>query len=343
MTIPSTPMSAGPFNTDGITTVFPFTYKSFGVGYHAVVKETGGTRTSLAYGTEFAVTQNADQNANPGGNVIISPAPAVGSTIEVYSNVPQEQPTQLPTGGRFNARVIMDALDRVVTLIKQGSGGGGALLPNDRSLRVPVGESINELGSAGSRAGKFMAFDAVGNAVSISKSVMELTPEGYLRLNGSVDGGVLSLKSATHGAYMATSAADNGFASLRLARTGGAFSGEAATFSQNATVVGSISVASSSTQYNTVSDYRLKNVSGDLAGSGVFIDALQPRMGTWKVDGAPFVGFVAHELQAVSPTSVTGVKDGANMQSVAYGSSEIIANMVAELKSLRARVAALEP
>lgn len=113
-------------------------------------------------------------------------------------------------------------------------------------------------------------------------------------------------------------------------------------FRRAGTLVGSISTTNSTTLYNTSSDYRLKNISGDLQGSGAFIDALQPRAGTWKADGSPFVGFVAHELQSVSPSSVTGEKDGEQMQSVAYGSAELIANMVAELKALRLRVVALE-
>jgi len=106
--------------------------------------------------------------------------------------------------------------------------------------------------------------------------------------------------------------------------------------------VGGISTNGSATNFATTSDYRLKNITGDLQTSGDFIDALQPRVGTWKADNSPFVGFVAHELQAVSPSSVNGEKDGEQMQSVGYGSAELIANIVAELKSLRARVAALE-
>jgi hypothetical protein len=114
-------------------------------------------------------------------------------------------------------------------------------------------------------------------------------------------------------------------------------------FNYNGAGIGSITQnGTTAVAYNTTSDYRLKNISGDLQTSGAFIDSLQPKVGTWKADGSPFVGFVAHELQAVSPMSVTGVKDGEQMQSVAYGSAELIANMVAELKSLRARVAALE-
>jgi hypothetical protein len=106
--------------------------------------------------------------------------------------------------------------------------------------------------------------------------------------------------------------------------------------------VGSITTTTTATAYNTSSDYRLKDNPTDLTGSGTFIDALRPREWTWKINGERGVGLVAHEAQEVTPSSVTGEKDGEEMQAVAYGSSEIIANMLAELKSLRARVAALE-
>lgn len=100
--------------------------------------------------------------------------------------------------------------------------------------------------------------------------------------------------------------------------------------------------------FNQSSDYRLKTITGNVVSSGAFIDALKPRVGTWKEDGSAFVGFVAHEVQEVSPSSVTGVKDGVDdngkevYQGVAYSSSEIVANIVAELQSLRKRVAELE-
>lgn len=116
----------------------------------------------------------------------------------------------------------------------------------------------------------------------------------------------------------------------------------------SASPVGSIIVTLTATDYHTSSDYRLKSVSGKLYSSGAFLDALNPVYGTWNVDGSPFVGFIAHEVQSVSPSSVMGEKDAIDTsgapvyQSVSYGSAEIIANIVAELKSLRARVMALE-
>jgi hypothetical protein len=118
-------------------------------------------------------------------------------------------------------------------------------------------------------------------------------------------------------------------------------------FYYSGSAIGSIQCTNVATSYATSSDYRLKNISGPIHDSGPFIDALRPCVGTWKIDGSAFVGFLAHEVQQVSPSSVVGIKDAVDqsgapiLQSMAYGSAEFVANIVAELQSLRARVAAL--
>lgn len=133
-----------------------------------------------------------------------------------------------------------------------------------------------------------------------------------------------------------------------LTATGGGASRQVARFAYSTTAVGSITVGASSSSYNTSSDYRLKDITGPLTSSGEFIDALQPKVGTWKVDGSKFVGFIAHEVQEVSPSTVVGEKDAVDadgnpvMQAMEYGSAEFIANIVAELQSLRKRAAASE-
>jgi hypothetical protein len=114
------------------------------------------------------------------------------------------------------------------------------------------------------------------------------------------------------------------------------------------TEVGNISVTASATAYNTSSDYRLKDKPQPLTGSGAFIDSLKPKTWAWKSDGSKGVGFIAHEVQEVSPGSVVGEKDAVDAegnpvyQAMEYGSAEFIANIIAELQSLRARVAQLE-
>jgi hypothetical protein len=109
------------------------------------------------------------------------------------------------------------------------------------------------------------------------------------------------------------------------------------------TRVGFIGTVGSSTSYNTASDYRRKNIDGPLRNSGAYIDALNPVQGSWKADGSRFIGLWAHEVQEVSETPIaTGEKDGEEMQAMDYSAPELIANLIAEIQSLRARVAQLE-
>ena len=121
-----------------------------------------------------------------------------------------------------------------------------------------------------------------------------------------------------------------------------------ANISGTAVYSGSVSLSGATTTYGSASDYRLKSNPQFLTGSGAFIDALQPRTWTWVSDGAAGVGFIAHEVAVVSPSSVVGEKDAVDengnpkYQSMEYGSAEFIANIVSELQSLRTRVAALE-
>jgi hypothetical protein len=124
--------------------------------------------------------------------------------------------------------------------------------------------------------------------------------------------------------------------------------GIASYFITNSTTnVGSITCTSSATSYNTSSDYRRKSNVQDLTGSGSFIDALKPRTFDWDT-GDKGVGFIAHEFAEVSPSSVHGKKDAVDSdgkpvyQAMQASSAEVIANLVAELQSLRQRVAALE-
>jgi len=117
----------------------------------------------------------------------------------------------------------------------------------------------------------------------------------------------------------------------------------AADFRNASTSVGSITYTNALTAYNTSSDYRLKNITGPITNSGAYIDSLKPVEGTWKADGSTFVGLIAHEVQEASRTVVaTGTKDGEEMQGMDYSSAEIIANLIAEVQSLRVRLNSLE-
>jgi hypothetical protein len=119
-------------------------------------------------------------------------------------------------------------------------------------------------------------------------------------------------------------------------------------FQTSSGLAGYIDSTGTSTNYATSSDYRLKENLVPLSGSGDFIDALKPKSGTWKADGSKFVGFIAHEFAEVCPSAVKGEKDAVDengeplYQGMQASTSEVIANLVAELQSVRQRLAALE-
>jgi len=123
-----------------------------------------------------------------------------------------------------------------------------------------------------------------------------------------------------------------------------------ALFQTTGTTIGSIArvAATSAVVYNTTSDYRLKTVVGAVTGQGARIDALKPVDYLWTEGGQQARGFLAHEFQEVYANSVTGIKDAVDAdgnpihQSMQAGTTEVIADLVAEIQSLRKRLAALE-
>jgi hypothetical protein len=136
-------------------------------------------------------------------------------------------------------------------------------------------------------------------------------------------------------------AAGAGFVLRHGGATGAATATQVDFLRADSVAVGSITSTVSATAYNTSSDYRLKDITGPVTNSGAYIDSLNPVEGTWKADGSTFVGLIAHEVQEASRTQVaTGTKDGEEMQAMDYSNAELIANLIAEVKSLRARLAA---
>jgi hypothetical protein len=116
-----------------------------------------------------------------------------------------------------------------------------------------------------------------------------------------------------------------------------------------ATLIGSIArvSATSAVVYNTTSDYRLKTVIAPVSNAGERIDALEPIEYDWNAGGRTR-GFLAHKFAEVYPDSVTGEKDAVDAegnpvyQAMQAATSEVMADLIAEIQSLRKRVAQLE-
>jgi hypothetical protein len=108
--------------------------------------------------------------------------------------------------------------------------------------------------------------------------------------------------------------------------------------------VGSISFTSSATAYNTSSDGRLKDVTGEARGLEV-INELNPVAYNWKESGQADEGLIAQEVLDIVPNAVSGSEE--DYYQMDY--SKLVVHLVAGMKeqqtiieSLEARITALE-
>lgn len=122
----------------------------------------------------------------------------------------------------------------------------------------------------------------------------------------------------------------------------GADDGNTASFRRSGTTVGTISVTTSSTSYNTSSDYRLKENIAPMIGALEKVAQLKPCTYTWKATGEAGEGFIAHELQAVVPDAVSGEKDAVdkdgNPEYQGVDTSFLVATLTAAIQELKAEL-----
>ena len=136
MSISSTTRKAGPYTGNGITTVFPFTFKVFQASDLLVVStDLYGVETDLTLTTDYSVSLNANQDSNPGGTITCVTPPTSGYLITLTSAVQELQPVVLTNAGGFYPSVINDALDRLTIFCQQLSEQVG------RAIKISISSS----------------------------------------------------------------------------------------------------------------------------------------------------------------------------------------------------------
>jgi len=115
---------------------------------------------------------------------------------------------------------------------------------------------------------------------------------------------------------------------------------------QGATV-GTIAISTTSTAYNTSSDYRLKENVTSVTDGIARLKKLKPSRFNFKVEPGKVVdGFLAHEVQTVVPECVTGEKDAVDADGKpAYqgiDQSKLVPLLTAALQEAVARIETLE-
>ena len=149
------------------------------------------------------------------------------------------------------------------------------------------------------------------------------------------NGGVLQLKSRTGSEHCATfrnGVSDGGFG-INFQNTSG-------------TEVGSIRWTSSATNFNTSSDYRLKENVTYTFDATTEVKKLKPCKFNFKDESDTIEGFLAHEVSDVVPLAVTGTKDAKDSNDnpiyQSIDQSKLVPLLVKTIQELEARITALE-
>ena len=175
-----------------------------------------------------------------------------------------------------------------------------------------------------------MRIDSSGNLLVGTTSGSSLSNTGFRYINSG---------TSSYAEFVRTTTSDAS-ANVYISRGN---DGRALLFYRNdvPSTVGSVTLTTSSTAYNTSSDQRLKENIADADDAGSKIDAIQVRKFDWKVDGShQDYGMIAQELVEVAPEAVTVPADSEEMMGVDY--SKLVPMLIKEIQSLRNRVAQLE-
>lgn len=157
MTVPATPRRAGPFTGNGSTTSFPFAFKVFSAEDVAVKRAENGVESAVTSG--ITVTLNADQDTSPGGTVVFAVAPTATQTIAIVDATELSQGTDLPTGGKYQAEVVENALDKLTILLQQIAELTG------RALTLPATAASASTELPAPAAGKVIGWDDAGTGL----------------------------------------------------------------------------------------------------------------------------------------------------------------------------------
>jgi hypothetical protein len=171
--------------------------------------------------------------------------------------------------------------------------------------------------------------------------------------------GLLVVENTTGGVLIGKTTADTTTAGIQIGDSGsgtntrvnmvgsGSSSDTKIAFYNSNGQVGTIVTNGTATAYNIASDYRLKENAAPVDGAAA-LDAVMSwpiKTFTWKVNGQSDVGVIAHELQSVKPSAVSGekdaIKDGEiDPQGVDY--SKLVPELVAAVQHLAKQVADLK-
>jgi hypothetical protein len=277
-------------------------------GYHMYI---GGALDALTFRRNYFGTQSDVMSLTRDGNV------GIGTTSPSWL-LQLEKNSSGTSGGSYPALSINNpnAAGYSAMYLFYGSTNAGGLEFSNANSNL----TVNSVGG--------MIFSTNAYAER-----MRITSGGQIAMNQSTTYGAETLEitglisgSAQYGILMSGNPASYTNYAMRFHYTGVA-------------VVGSITFNTTSTAYNTSSDYRLKQDLKDFSGLDL-VSKLKAYDYEWKADKTRSYGVIAHELQSVINYAVTGVKDGKEMQGVDY--SKIVPVLIKAIQEQQAQIEQLK-
>ena len=188
------------FNGNGVTQIFPIAFKFNNDADLVVllVDDHTGVSSLLTLNSDYTVSGEGDEE---GGLINVAVAPAVGQRLKVSRIVDILQLLDLRNQGKFFAEVHEDAFDLLTMIAQQ----------HDSAIRasIRVAESDAEparLPSAASRANQVLAFDAIGNPITVIPASGSAADLAILLANSSdpsKGAGLVGFKGGTVGGRLA--------------------------------------------------------------------------------------------------------------------------------------------
>jgi hypothetical protein len=276
---------------------------------------------------------------------------------------------ELKTGSTPTTAIAVDASQNVgigtsspttlVDLAKSNTSGNDNQMPNlfvrnTNATQGNGGSTFNQavvFVSAGNSAvggGIRAAYDSAGSYGTgmqlyvNSTNPLQFYTNGSERMRIDSSGNLLVGTTSTVSSSKTTIDYSGGGRGLAIVGPSVAAGNQSINFWAGGTQVGSVSITTTATSYNTSSDYRLKNTVAPMTGALAKVAALKPCTYKWNTDGSDGQGFIAHELAEVVPECVTGEKDAvdADGKPVYQGidTSFLVATLTAAIQELKAEL-----
>lgn len=211
---------------------------------------------------------------------------------------------------------------------------GGALLPNNVAITAKDNGGVSRNVMFMDASNNVDIVNGGANAIrffnqAVDTVLFSVNNSGIATLESSLTVGSAATVAITNNAQMVMNASGQGSGFVWTA------------FQNNSSGIGSISFTGAAVSYNTTSDENLKIIDRPIVDAGKTIDSLEPIWYRWKSnpDTAPEPGFGAQTTYAAYPWAVT---PGDGDRPWQMDAAKLMPVVIAELQSLRARVAELE-